>query len=271
LGRRGNLSKVFESEIQFLSRLDGIFVRCQKTPEEMGIFYCQAAGFVVDERVNQFAWATELGWLNIYDTNFEVRYSFIDWNKFGKNRCFTRDPIGFKFMVSQVMMGYEYKNFFCNKPLFLTAGFLMNHNPARYTFITEYAFVNGNLVNTLIKKRIGRRNLGWWAGFTLGDLDDGNTGGEGDWSFNFIYAVVQAQAIPDNDVGVIGTGNALHQSFTANGRGNTNFRGWQANAVYGLTNNITLLALYERSEADDKSISGSHEYSCFKLEAVYAF
>lgn len=273
LGRRGNLSKVFSSEIQFLSRLDGLFIRCQKVPEGIGAIYGQVAGFVVDERVNQLAWATEIGWLNIYDSNVDVRYSFIDWNKFGKNRCFTRDPIGFKFMVSQVMMGYEWKNFVCDKPLFLTVGGLMNHNPARYTYLTQYDFSGGTIENTLIKKRIGRRNLGWWAGFTIGDLDDGDSGPgvEGDWSFNFIYAVIQGQAIPDNDVNVIGTGNALHQSFTANGRGNTNFRGFQANVVYGLTNNITLLALFERSEADDKSISGSHEYSCCKLEAIYAF
>lgn len=259
LGRRGNLSKVFESEIQFLSRLDGVFLRCQKSPKGIGDIYWQVAGFVVDERVNQFAWATEIGWLNVLDTNFEMRYSFIDWNKYGKNRCFTRNPIGFKFMVSQFMMGYEYENFVCDKSLYLTTGILMNHNPARYTYIND------------VKKYIGNRNLGWWAGFSVGDLQDGDIGGENDWSLNFVYAVIQAQAIPDNDVNIIGTGNALHQSFTANGRGNTNFRGWQANMVYGLTNNVTLLALYERSDCDDKSINGSHEYSCFKLEAVYAF
>lgn len=259
LGRRGNLSKVFESEIQFLSRLDGVFVRCQKDIKGIGEVYWQGAGFLVDERVNQFAWATEIGWLNILDTNFEARYSFIDWNKFGKNRCFARNPIGFKFMVSQFMLGYEWENFTCQKPLYLTTGILMNHNPARYTYINNE------------RKFIGNRNLGWWAGVSLGDLQDGDTGGENDWSLNFIYAVIQAQAIPDNDVNIIGTGNALHQSFTANGRGNTNFRGWQANMVYGLTNNITILALFQRSDCDDKSINGSHEFSCFKLEAVYAF
>lgn len=259
LGRRGNLSKVFESELQFLSRLDGAFLRVQTVPEGVGDIYWQVAGFVVDERVNQFAWATEIGWLNIYDSGAQVRYSFIDWNKYGKNRCFTRDPIGFKFMISQIMVGYEWDNFYCGKTLYLTGGFLMNHNPAKYTYI------NGE------KKHIGNRNLGWWAGWSLGDLSEGDTGGEGDWSLNFVYAVIQAQAIPDNDVNVIGTGNALHQSFTANGRGNTNFRGWQANIVYGVTNNITLLALYECSVCDDKSINGSHEYSRFKLEAVYGF
>lgn len=259
LGRRGNLSKVFESEIQFLSRLDGIFVRCQKVTEGIGDIYWQGAGFVVDERVNHFAWATEIGWLNVCDTNFEVRYSFIDWNKFGTNRCFARNPIGFKFMISQIMMGYKWDKFAYEKPLYLTSGFLINHTPARYTFIDG------------VKTPIGTKNLGWWAGISLGDLSEGDTGGEGDWSLSFVYAVIQAQAIPDNDVNIIGTGNALHQSFTGIGRGNTNFRGWQANAVYGLTNNITLLALFETSMADDKSINGSHEYSRFKLEAVYAF
>lgn len=260
LGRRGNLSKVFQSEIQFLSRLDGIFMRCQTVPEGVGDIYFQAAGFVVDERVNQFAWATEIGWLNICDSNVEVRYSFIDWNKFGKNRCFARNPIGFKFMVSQFMMGYKVENLVYDQNVYLTAGFLMNHTPARYTYI-----------NSDQKVRIGTRNLGWWVGCSIGDVSDGDIGAEGQWSANFVYAVIQAQAIPDNDVNIIGTGNALHQSFTANGRGNTNFKGWQANVVYGLTNNITLLALFETSSADDKSISGSHEYSRFKLEAVYAF
>lgn len=261
VGRRGNLSKVFESEIQFLSRLDGIFVRCQNLTEGMGAVYWQGAGFLVDERVNQFAWATEIGWLNICDTNAQIRYSFIDWNKFGKNRCFARNPIGFKFMVSQIMVGYDWEQFAFDKTLYLTAGFLMNHNPARYTFTNEGQD----------RIQIGKRNLGWWVGISLGDVSDGDTGAKGEWSLNFVYAVIQAQAIPDNDVNIIGTGNALHQSFTSNARGNTNFRGFQTNAVYGLTDNITLLALYEMSTADDKSISGSHEYSRFKFETVYAF
>jgi hypothetical protein len=260
VGRRGNLSKVFYSEIEFLSRLDGIFLRYQGQWKNKTDWYVQGAAFIVDERVNHFAWVTEAGLVNICDSGFDITYSFIDWRKNGRNRCFAQNPIGFKFLNSQITLSYNFKSeILWNQEIWLTGGFLYNHNPARYTFI------NGR------KKHIGNQNKGWWVGVNIGDLEDGDIGREGDWSVNAIYAVVEAQCVPDNDVNIIGIGNALHQSFTGDGRGNTNWKGWQINGVYALTNNITLLALFDYSSAYDKKISGSHTFSKFKMEAIYAF
>ena len=60
LGRR-NLYDVFDSRVQFLSRFDGVTLKYSNAREGLGGIYLYGAGFVVDEKVNQFGWASELG------------------------------------------------------------------------------------------------------------------------------------------------------------------------------------------------------------------
>ena len=107
LGRRGNLYNVLTSNVQFLSRLDGIVLSFKHAWEGFAEWYVTAIGFVVDERVNQFAWAIECGLSDILDSNFDFKYSIIDWLKRGTNRCFVRDPRGFRFVNSQVYGAYN--------------------------------------------------------------------------------------------------------------------------------------------------------------------
>jgi len=90
VGRR-KLYHVFDSKVQFLSRFDGILFKYKTDLECVAELYGHLAGFVVDERVNQFAWATEWGLKNIYDSGFDLKYSFIDWEKYGHNRAYTFD------------------------------------------------------------------------------------------------------------------------------------------------------------------------------------
>lgn len=254
VGRRGQLWYVFDSQIQFLSRLDGILLSYWKTWDWCSWTYAKLAGFVVDERADQIAWATEIGFLNIAQTGIDFKYSFIDWVLHGRNRYFARDPIGFKFMNSQFTLAY---NFICPricKPAKLYGAFLWNHTPALKTFMQQ------------IEIDIPRKNLGWYAGVKIGEICK-----EGDWSLEAFYAVVQAQCMPDNDVRRIGRGNVLDESFTADARGNTNWKGWQIVFAFALTDNLVVNSWVERSVPEDKNIGGSNEYTCFLLETVYAF
>jgi hypothetical protein len=254
LGRRGFLYDVFDSQIQFLSRFDGIVFTYSTYLNCIGPFYIKAAGFVVDERVNHFGWGTEIGLLNICDTGIDFKYSFVDWRKNGENRCFARNPIGFKFLNSQWQLAYNFIPQCVDVPTQVFAGFLINHGPANYTFDNE------------ARISVSGKNTGWYVGFTCGEVCQ-----EGDWSFQGLYAYVGAHAMPDNDVRKIGTGNALLDSFTANAVGNVNFKGFQLAFLYAVTDNLLVNSLFDYSRPADKNIGGSHEYAQYKLEAIYAF
>lgn len=249
LGRRGNLYNVFESNVQFLSRFDGLLLKYENTWECVADWYVQAAGFLVDERVNHFAWIVETGLLDIFDSNVDLKYSFIDWEKHGINRCFVRNPRGFRFINSQVTLAYNVPVEVLSMPARFYTAFIYNHAARNLRFIHK------------------KKNIAWYAGVLLGDVVK-----EGDWALEIQYQVVQAQAMPDDDMGGIGRGNILDESFTScSRRGNTNFRGWRFEGLYAFTDNMTLDTILEWSKADDSRIGGSHTYSKFEMEAIYAF
>jgi hypothetical protein len=252
LGRRGQLYNVFDSNVQFLSRLDGIYTRYSSTIKTDTNWYIQFAGFVVDERVNHFAWATEIGFLNIVDSGFDLKYSLIDWEKHGRNRCFAEDPKGFRFLNSQWTAVYHVNKDVLGRPAKLYAAFLCNHD-ARNLIINHHNH--------------GKQNLAWYAGILVGEVKK-----EGDWAIELQYQVVQAQAVPDGDMGGIGRGNVLDESFTTcSHRGNTNFQGWKLEGLYAFTDNITLDSIIEWTTAFDNKVGGTHTYSKFEMEAIYAF
>ena len=252
LGRRGQLYNVFDSNIEFLSRLDGIFLKYERTNNTFGNWYIQGAGFVVDEKRNHFAWAMETGWLNVADQNFDLKYSFIDWEKHGDNRCHVHNPRGFRFLNSQWLIAYHLDCSYLTVPAKLYAAFLCNHAAKKLHFE---------------RCRSKLANLGWYAGILIGKVVK-----EGDWAVEVQYQVVQAQAVPDDDCAGICRGNVLDESFTSCSlRGNTNFEGWRVEGLYAITDNLTLDTIYEKSRAYDANIGGRHKYSKFELEAIYAF
>lgn len=252
LGRRGALYNVFDSNIQFLSRFDGILVRYIDKQNDLADWYIQGAGFVVDEKINHYAWVVEIGLLDIYDSRFDFKYSFIDWQKHGRNRCLASNPVGFNFLNSQWKLAYNLdEKYLCGIPAKFYAAFLWNA-AAKKIWV-------GNQ-----KKRL---NLGWYAGILLGEVEK-----EGDWSVEIQYQVVQAQAVPDGDNAGICRGNALDESFTTCARsGNGNYKGWSIDGLYAITDDLVLQAIIESSRAANKKVGGSHTYSKFELEAVYAF
>lgn len=249
IGRR-KLFDVFDSVIQFDSRMDGIVLKNSKQIEYGGQAYWYIAGFLVDERVNQFAYVTELGVLDICKTGFDLKYSFIDWNFDGRNRCGVRHPRGWQFRNSQFTIEHHSDPCCLHKPLEIYGAFLINH-AARARSVTDDKL----------------KNIGWYGGFTIGEVDK-----QGDWSFDVNYQLVQAQAIPDCDVGGIGRGNICDGSFTENVRcGNTNYKGVRLELLYAITDNFTIDSIFQFSTAEDSNIGGKHRYSCFEIEAIYAF
>jgi hypothetical protein len=265
LGRRGNLYKVFESEIAFDSRLDGIFLEYSSDMGKKGSWYAQCAGFVVDSLANQFSWAAEVGLERILGSGFDLAYTFVDWHKRGKNRYFEPNPQGFRFKVSQWRINW-YRDNFLGKgmSLKLYGAFLMNHIPSKVTNVDRFPFDAKRY--EAILKRIGRQNTGGYAGIKYGDIIH-----EGDWYVSGMAAYLEAQCIPDNDVRCIGTGNALKESFTAFGRGNTNWKGYTMRGGYALTENFVIQTQYDRSWAIDASIAGSRNYTRWLVETTYSF
>lgn len=132
IGRR-NLYNVFDSKVQFLSRFDGLLLKynyyCFCGDSSLYLYW---GGFVVDERVNHYAWITELGWLNICDWCLDLRYSYIDWTKSGRNRCGIRNPLGFDFRNSQFTFGYHFTTPYLESPAKFYGAFLTNHDACKH-------------------------------------------------------------------------------------------------------------------------------------------
>lgn len=278
LGRRGNLYNVFDSNIQFLSRFDGLLLKYENTWDCVANWYLQGAGFVVDERVNHFAWVLELGLLNIADRGLDLKYSIIDWEKHGKNRCFVRNPRGFRFVNSQWTAIYHLNPEWLDKlqceslrkPVKFYGAFLVNHAAKKIPTdkqLCEAVAEGERGIKRLQEGHGSRQNLGWYAGVLFGEVRK-----EGDWAIELQYQYVQAQAMPDGDCGGICRGNVLDESFTTcSRRGNTNFKGWKLEGLYAFTDNFSLDTILERSEAADSHIGGEHTYSKLEMEAIYAF
>ncbi len=66
---------------------------------------------------------------------YRRKYSYIDWQKRGFNRFFRRNPLGFRFKVSQFTLLYDLTPKCLDQPIHLAGAFLMNHIPAGFTFI----------------------------------------------------------------------------------------------------------------------------------------
>ncbi len=264
LGRRGNIYKIFDSEIQFLSRCDGIVLRYDGVWDNVGEVSSRMIGFVVDERVKQFAYGAEVALLEIAGTGLDVKYSLIDWRFSPRNRCDKR-AWAFDFLVSQLTFVYNFKPncYTLNKPLKTYAAVACNHAANKRGFKVTSTKPDIAVKRT---KHMGRKNWGWYAGALLGEVRK-----EKDWSFEAQFQWVEAKAVPDRDASGIGNGNVLGETFTQVGRGNTNFWGAKFETLYALTDNITVDTIIEFSHSIDPDIAGRHTYSKFELEAIYAF
>jgi hypothetical protein len=249
VGRR-NLYNIFDSNVQFLSRFDGILFKFSDTSSPfLGDWYWNLGTFVIDDRVNHFGVATEVGLLNVCNKCVDLKYSYIDWNKNGRNRCGVHHPDGFKFRNSQFTLIHRGFFDYLDKQTKAYGAVVINH--AAHSQYREFC---------------NNKRFAWYVGFTLGRVLEA-----GDWSVDLQYQYVEANAIPDRDVSGIGRGNVLGESFTASRRGNTNFQGMRLEAIWALSDNLSLDGVFEYSQALDKHIGGDHNFSQLELEVIYAF
>lgn len=271
VGRR-KMDDIFDSEIEFSNRFDGVVLKYASAIDGISDWYYDIGVFVIDERVNNFGSAFEVGFLGIYDTGLDLKYSLINWIGNGRTRCLDdheheiRYPLGYQFKISQFLFDYHFEPSFTS------------HRKAE--------FYGAFLINHAAKKRCVTRNklqnMGGYIGLYFGEVED-----SGDWSLDIMYAIVQAQAIPECDVGGIGRGNLQDENLTdivsikdkngtvvdviVAGRGNTNYKGWKFEFLYGITDELSVDILYQFSHAADSKIGGRHYFEEFKLESIYAF
>lgn len=267
VGRR-RLYDVFDSRIQFLSQFDGVLLR-YASQLDCADAYVTGGAFVVDERVNHWGGVVEGGILNLCDSGFDFKYSFIYWHKAGTNRGKVRDAIGSRFKNSQWTATYHLDPEVLCAPASIYGAILVNHAAKK------------------IPGSNNKRNLGWYLGARVGEVC-----ASGDWAIDFNWQSVQAQAIADPDVSGIGRGNAKDSTITANtgvrgsaasgnnpaivadpsnARGDANYQGFKLMGLYGVTDNLSLEASIQWARQESKRVGGDLKYSDFKLEAIYAF
>lgn len=277
---RHKLYDIFESEVQFGSRMDGIALYYSASHEGIGEWYWTLAGWVVDERVNHLVYGTEVGFMNIMDQGFDVQYSFVNWNKYGRNRFFVRNPNGFRFQTSQLTLTYHLNpEWLCGKYAEIFGAVLYNsdgrHTGNRFIGVeNEVELPNGDIISEFEimevpvphHRKKNRDRWGWYVGFLIGKVKK-----EGDWSLEVQYQYISAYVFPDNDENGIGRGNVLEESLTYQQRSNVNYKGWKFQGLYALTDNLTIDSKLEFTRAVNKTIGGPHHYSSFEIEAIYAF
>jgi len=298
---RTKLYNFFDSKTQFNSLLDGISLHFGDSIERVFDLDARVAMGSVDTRFNQYAYFGEIDFMDIGEVGLFFKYAYSHWRKFGKSAVWNtnsgtfgrvlsggstgavvtaQDNPQFRFQISQFLLGYDMDPEVLRFPLKIYGAFSMNH-AAEDTDVT----VNGNTF-TLPKSQ----RYAWYAGVTAGKVVK-----RGDWSIEVIYQSVGAQAIPDYDVAGIGLGNPYGYNMyrvptTAPAgvaslpvytgpAGNANYRGWTADMMFAITNNISLLLEYDWSEQKTRDLDASatnrqgarQQYQRFGVSAIYAF
>ena len=95
------------------------------------------------------------------------------------------------------------------------------------------------------------------------------------------YQYVAPQAIPSFDINGIGRGNAQRVGFyttrldgggvpttNANATGNANYRGFQFEMLYAITDNLTVLENFQISQNMTREVGPSLRYRKFEIEFI---
>lgn len=260
LGRRP-LYTIFDSRMQFQSNFDGLLLRYGHSLDHWGDFYWNCGAFVVDERADHYAYVTEVGVLNACCCDLDCKYSFIDWKSFmsgNTNRSGMENPEGVFFRVSQFSAAYRFVGDYLCLPIKIYGAFIWNH-AAKEVFQTADT----------------RRQYAWYVGCVIGEVCV-----EGDWALDCSYQHVQSQAISGADFGGSGSKGRnlldrnLYDSFATNvatARDFTNFFGINIEALYAMTDNLSVHGLFEWSRDDKRQIGGRQDYVKAELAGIYAF
>lgn len=192
VGRR-YIGNIFDSKIEFSSFFDGILLRYDHAIEKLGDFYIHPGVFLINDKKDQYGYVGEVGLLNIKGTGVYTKYSIIDWDTHHYHKKIINER--FRFLISQLVLGYRFKIGCIEKMAVLYSAGLYNHN-AKKIGLTDHQLAN----------------WGAYVGFSVGQLRK-----QWDWAFDINYQAVAAQAIPDFDVSGIGMGNAPRAGFYTKG------------------------------------------------------
>ena len=261
IGRR-NISSVFDSRIQFSALFDGAVLKFNKAFESIGNFYANVGIFLVNDLFDHYGEIAEIGMLKVGNTGFFLKYSFINWKKNYVNTA--KDKI-YDFGNSQLTLGYQGTVSRWNKYIKIYLAGLMNH-------FADNLKLSDKTYNS-------KYNLGAYFGISYGRILK-----RGDWAVDTNIQYVMPQAVPDYDSAGIKRGNAdkiglFTQKFDGTGPltsstsavGSGNFKGFQFEILYAVSNNLTLLQNFEISNNQTKEVGPYMTYKKYEMELIYAF
>ena len=272
---RTKLYNFFDSKVQFGALLDGASVRVANSFDRAFDFDLRAVYGVVSQKDNQYFAVAEADFMDIAETGIYAKYAYSHWRKHGYSKRWESNigewnPLGtlkdnpqFKFQISQFLLGYQMDPEVLRFPLKIYGAFLINH--AAQEVATTYAQI------------ADKERTAWYAGLTAGQVVK-----RGDWSAEVVYQSVGAQSVPDFDMAGIGNANPEASLLYANKApgsfespfGNTNFKGWTADVMFAVTNNVSLLLEYDWSKHKKGQLGTvplTFDYHRFGASVIYAF
>ncbi|MBS0624701.1 MAG: hypothetical protein JSS32_01465 [Verrucomicrobia bacterium] len=281
VGRR-YLNNVYDSKLEFASRFDGVLLRFSKAFENIGDFYATPGLIIVNDKFNHYAYATEIGALKIANTGMYLKSSAVYWYKGPSHYATNR----FRYCVAQLLPFYQfYPEWFGKRLVKIYAAGLWNMMAKKLRLPNpgtdpSAAFTNSSVVTYTTYP--SRQNFGWYAGLALGTVKKA-----GDWAVEANFQWLQAQAVPDFDASGVGRGNSskvglflINQDASASKTnltntttavGNGNFYGFEVDALYAFTNNLTMEQNLKVSWTLDRDIGPDINYRQWEIEFIYAF
>lgn len=249
MGRR-RLYDVFDSRIQFGNNFDGILLRLSRSFEGITDASLKLAVFVVDATVNHWGYVGELGFLNIADSGFDLKYSLIDWEHRAANRYNIHHPLGGRYLNSQLTAAYNISPDVVNTKAQIYGAGLINH-AADATSWTYHKL----------------QNKAYYFGVRLGEVLR-----KGDWATDLCYQYVQAQAVPERDIAGLARDNPRAISFLNRRSGGFgNYKGVRLQGLYAVTDNITIDSHFDRVHQACRALGGKHRSFEFYIAAIFAF
>jgi hypothetical protein len=288
IGRR-NLFNVFDSKVEFSSLFDGALIRFNKAFDSLGDYYFNGGAFLVDDITNHYGYIAEMGALGIANTGTNLKYSIINWYRPGGeyeegNSAYQAALTNqrYRFLVSQLLAYYQFYPQWIGKKLikFYAAG-LMNHLAIGSKIVSKHptGMQSVDIPTQIIPTGGEKANIAWYVGISIGVVKK-----QGDWAIDANYQWVQAQAYPDFDNLGIGRGNTAGvglYTLNADGSGggttqktaggNTNFKGFEIEALYAISNNLVVQQNFKYSNTLNKNIGPNEKYRQYEIEFIYAF
>lgn len=261
IGRR-NLFNVFESRVEFASLFDGLLFRLNKAWPSIGDYFFNVGALLVDDKTNHYAYVADMGALQIANLGLNMRYTIIDWYKPYANEL---TNLRYKYLVGQFLTWYQFYPEWIGKKFIKIYGAGLCNHLAQGVSVTHGQ----------------RQNWAWFAGISIGLVKKAH-----DWAVDFNYQWVQAQAVPEFDCLGVGRGNVggigLY-TMNINGDpssgptdsttavGSTNYKGFEIEGLYALTDNVTIMQNFKYSTTLNKTIGPDLRYKQYEVEFIYAF